>query len=344
MKLVKRPFGTLSDGRSVSLFTISSADMSISVTDLGCTVTSILLPAVADAPGDIVLGYSTLEGYVSNWSLFGATVGRYAGRIGGASFTLDGTTCVLHKNNSGNCLHGGFPFWQGMLWQAKPYRRAREAGVVFSRRSPDGEQGFPGNLDVRVTIGLTAGNDVVIRYGAKTDAPTPLNLTNHTYFNLAGHGAGPVLDHELTLFADSYLPVDGSGLPTGEICPVADTPFDFRTARPVGWSIGEKTLPGYDHTWAVRRTGKPVEPVAIVREPKTGRSLTVSSSLPGVQFYTAPGLAEKRGKNGFWYGSNEGFCLESQFFPDSPNRPAFPDATIRPGDQYMHTTVWHFGF
>jgi aldose 1-epimerase len=343
MKIKKRPFGTLSDGRKVSLYTISNGEMAFSVTNYGCTITSIMVPSASGRIDDVVLGYSTLEGYTRNPCFFGCLVGRFANRISGAEFTLVGETFHLTKNDNGNCLHGGKPGYHKMVWNAEPFTNTRETGVVFKRKSPAGEQGFPGDLDMRVSYSLTAENDIIIRYSAKTDAPTPVNLTNHTYFNLSGHQSCSILDHQVQLFCDRYVPVDAHAIPSGEILEVAGTPFDFRSPKPIGKDIGS-VKGGYDHNWEINRAGDALNPVAGVYDPASRRTLTVYSTQPGVQFYTGNFLNNEQGKDGEVYAKNQAFCLETQHFPDSPNREEFPDCILLPGDRYRQETVWHFEF
>lgn len=343
MKIKKRSFGVLSSGQKASLYTISNCEMSFSVTNFGCTITSIIVPSPKGKKDDIVLGYSTLEGYTRNTPYFGTLVGRYANRIANARFKLDGVSYDLTANDNGNCLHGGKPGYHKMIWKAEPFSNAREAGVVFKRTSESGEQGFPGTVDLQVSYSLTTQNDIIIRYTAKTDAATPVNLTNHTYFNLAGHDAGSILDHQVQLFCDRYTPVDGKMIPTGKILEVAGTPFDFRSPKAIGKDIG-LVSGGYDHNWEINRAGDGPHPVAGVFDPLSGRAMTVYSTQPGVQFYTGNFLNDEPGKNGEKYGKNSGFCLETQHFPDSPNRPEFPDSILMPGNQYRHQTIWHFDF
>ena len=344
MKLKKRPFGVLSDGKKVSLFTVSNGQMSFSATDYGCTITSIVLGTQDKMPVDVVLGYSTLEGYVRNPLFFGALIGRYANRIARASFSLDGKEYTLQNNDNGNCLHGGNPGWHKQLWEADVFKKQNEAGVVFTRISPDGEQGFPGNCPVRVIYSLTADNEIVIRYSARSDAPTPFNLTNHTYFNLAGQDSGPILDHRLQLFCDGYVPVDSIAIPVGGVSPVEGTPFDFRTAKRIGDGI-DQVPGGYDHNWAVNSAGDgALNPVAVLQEPVSGRTLSVYSTQPGVQFYAGNFIDGETGKNGFVYGNRSGLCLETQHFPDSPHRPECPGRILRPDTLYRQKTVWQFTF
>lgn len=343
MKIKKRAFGLLSNGKKVSLYTLSNKRMSFSVTDFGCIITSIMVPDSNGTVSDIALGYPTLEGYISNNVFFGCIVGRFANRIAKASFELTGRQHSLTANDNGNCLHSGNPGYHKVVWDSEPFSTSRECGVVFSRTSPAGEQGFPGELDIRVTYALTKNDDIVLRYHAASSEATPVNLTNHTYFNLAGHDSGSVLDHTVQLFADRYVPVDSVAIPLGQITDVAGTPFDFRTPKPIGKEISSVTG-GYDHNWEINRAGEGPSPVAGVFEPVSGRSLTVYSTQPGVQFYTGNYLSNEPGKDGAAYCKQGGFCLETQHFPDSPNRPEFPDSILLPGDTYEQETVWHFDF
>ncbi|MBN1617614.1 MAG: galactose mutarotase [Spirochaetales bacterium] len=343
MKIKKRLFGVLSNGQKVSLFTVSSRTMSFSVTNYGCIITSIMVPGKDGSMEDVALGYSTLDGYVHNPVFFGCIVGRYANRIAGASFTLDGKIHRLTANDGPNCLHSGRPGYHKMVWEATPFCKSSEAGVVFTRISPAGEQGFPGNCDLKVSYSLTADDNIVIKYLARTDEACPVNLTNHTYFNLSGAGSGTILDHSVQLFADHYLPVDAQAIPTGDLAPVEGTPFDFRTPKAIRRDI-EAVTGGYDHNWCVNRDDSSCAPVAGVYEPLSGRALTVYSTQPGVQLYTGNFLNGEKGKNGDVYGKHAGFCLETQHYPDSPNRPAFPDTVILPGERYNHETIWHFDY
>ncbi len=341
MKITKRIFGALSNGKRASLFTISNGEMSFSATDYGCIITSVLLGC--QNPIDVVLGYSTLEGYIKNPFYFGALIGRYANRIAGASFTLDGKEYHLTDNDGGNCLHGGNPGWHKMLWASSAFKKHDEAGVVFTRLSPAGEQGFPGSCSVRVVYSLNFKNEIVLRYYAHADAPTPFNLTNHTYFNLAGEYSPSILDHSLLLFADSYVPVDGAGIPTGGVAAVEGTPFDFRAPKRIGADIG--ALPeGYDHCWAINQTDKRVNPVAFLCDSASNKMLIVKSTQSGVQFYTGNFIENEVGKNGFVYRRRSALCLETQAFPDSPNNADFPDCILRPGELYRHKTIWKFSF
>ena len=341
MEIKKRTFGVLSNGKKASLFTLSNGEMAFSVTNYGCIITSVLVGC--QAPVDVVLGYSTLEGYIKNPYFFGAIIGRYANRIAGASFALDGKEYRLTDNDGGNCLHGGKPGWHKMLWEASAFKERDEAGVVFTRLSPAGEQGFPGACFTRVAYSLTACNEIVLRYYARSDAPTPVNLTNHTYFNLAGEDSGTILDHRLQIFADSYTPVDSAAIPTGGAAAVAGTPFDFRSPKRIGDEV-DAVPGGYDHNWVVRQKDEGMNPVAVLSDPASGRTLSISSTQPGVQFYAGNFIDREPGKNGFVYAKRSGLCLETQHFPDSPHNPDFPDCVLRPEESYRQKTVWKFGF
>jgi aldose 1-epimerase len=315
----------------------------------GAIVVSIKVPDRNGKVDDVVVGHDTLEGYLTRSRFFGAAVGRYGNRIGGAQFTLDGRTYPLAKNNGPNHLHGGLKGFDKVVWQAAVKEDPRGASVSFTRTSPDGEEGYPGTLDVSITYVVTAKGELVIEYQAKTDKPTHVNLTNHSYFNLAGDGSGDVLGHRLRLVADRYTPVDAGQIPTGELAPVAGTPFDFRTETPIGARIDAdheqlRIGGGYDHNFVITRKGEGLSPAARVVEPTTGRTLEVSTTEPGVQFYSGNRLdGSITGKSGHVYRARTGFCLETQHFPDSPNKPQFPTTVLRPGETYRSTTVFRFG-
>jgi aldose 1-epimerase len=296
-----------------------------------------------------VLGYDDPAAYVKdNSPYFGAIVGRYGNRIAGARFSLDGRTYPLAANNGVNHLHGGRRGFDKVLWQGEALR-GKGAAVAFTRTSVDGEEGYPGNLKVRVTYTLTDSNELAVSYVATSDKPTPVNLTQHTYFNLAGQGNGDILAHELRINADRYTPVDASLIPTGELAPVDKTPFDFRKLTAIGARIAsdhpQMTFgQGYDHNWVLARTGPGLSLAAEVYEPSSGRTLNVRTTEPGVQFYTGNFLdGTITGKDGRVYRRRYGFCLETQHFPDSPNQPTFPSATLRPGGTYRSQTVFATG-
>lgn len=343
MKIKRRRFGTLATGQRADLYTVSNGNMSFSATNFGCIITSVLLPNRIGTLDDVVLGFSTLDGYIRNDPYFGCLVGRYANRIAGAKFMLGGKTLQLEANDGPNCLHSGRNGYHKMLWDAEPFKNTREAGITFRRTSPSGEQGFPGTVDLRVTYSLTSENDIIIRYMAKTDEATPISLTNHTYFNLGGTFSPHILDHELQLFADRYVPVDSKAIPSGGLLDVAGTPFDFRSPKAIGRDM-EKVSGGFDHNWEINRSGEGPSPVAEVRDPQTGRRLSVWSTQPGVQFYSGNFLNGTLGKLGVFYGKHSGFCLETQEFPDAPNQADFPSSILLPGDRYSEQTIWHFDF
>ncbi len=343
--VTRASFGAIS-GQPVDIFTLRNANgIEIKATNYGGIITSIVVPDRNGRPGDIVLGFDDLQSYVKDSPYFGAIVGRYGNRIAKGHFTLDGHTYTLAVNNGPNHLHGGLEGFDKVIWRAEPLAGA--TGLVLSRRSPDGEEGYPGNLDVRVTYRLTDDNQLVIDYHATTDKATPVNLTQHSYFNLAGEG--DVLGHELTIDADRYTPVDANLIPTGELAPVAGTPFDFRKPTAIGARIDQpnqqlKNAGGYDHNWVLNRKGSALQLAARVVEPKTGRTLEVSTTQPGLQFYSGNFLdGTLKGKGGRVYQKHAGMCLETQHYPDSPNHPAFPSTVLRPGEQYDTQTVFRFG-
>ena len=328
----RRRFGQTPEGEAVWLYWLENRQgLKVSVATYGATVVNILAPDRRGRTRDIALGFDRLAPYLKRGPYFGCTVGRFANRIGGARFTLDGKTYRLSRNEGRNSLHGGPGGFAARLWQAEPIPGA--AAVRFFRRSPHGEEGYPGNLDVSVTFTLTARNELRIAYQAKTDRPTIVNLTNHTYFNLAG--AGLILGHELTLRADRYLPVDRESIPLGKSRPV-DGVMDFRKPRAIG------ARPGYDHTYVLKRV-KDSRPDARLQDPRSGRWLEMRTDQPGVQLYTGNHLNGIRGKGGRPYPRYAGLCLETQHFPDSPRHPDFPSTVLRPGRIFQTRTVFRFG-
>jgi aldose 1-epimerase len=343
--VTRSSFGTVS-GQNVEIFTLRNAHgVEVKAASYGAIITSIVTPDRNGRPGDIVLGFDTIEGYLKDSPYFGAVVGRYGNRIAKGRFTLDGHTYSLATNNGPNHLHGGLKGFDKVVWKAELLQG--KTGVAFSRRSPDGEEGYPGNLDVRIAYELTDRNELVIDYHATSDKATPVNLTQHSYFNLAGDG--DILGHQLMIAADRYTPVDNTLIPTGDLAPVEGTPFDFRTATAIGARIDQaneqlKNGGGYDHNWVLTRKDASRQLAARVVEPKTGRTLEVSTTEPGVQFYTGNFLDGKVvGKGGRAYQRRSGLCLETQHFPDSPNQPKFPSTILRPGGAYESQTVFTFG-
>jgi aldose 1-epimerase len=346
--VTRAAFGSLPDGTPVEAFTFTnSAGASVTVLDYGGIVTSIRVPDRAGKLDDVVLGYDTLAGYLAEGAFNGAIAGRYANRIGGARFSLDGQTYTLAANNGPNTLHGGVKGFNRVVWHAEPFERAGAAGVVLRHTSPDGDEGFPGTLSVTVTYTFDDRNALAIDYQAVTDKPTVVNLTNHSYFNLGGDGSGDVLAQRLTINAQRYTPVDDTLIPLGELAEVAGTPLDFRTATPIGARIadpGLKPAKGYDHNYVIDRTGPGEVVAARVEDPKSGRTLEVRTTEPGVQLYTANHLdGSKPARAGHLYVRHAAFCLETQHFPDSPNKPAFPTTTLRPGEKFESRTVYAFG-
>jgi aldose 1-epimerase len=321
--------------------------MEVTAIAYGGIITSLKVPDRNGTLGDVVLGFDHLEGYLKGHPFFGAIVGRYGNRIGGATFTLDGQTYTLAKNNGPNHLHGGVKGFDKVLWKMAAI--AGQNAIELTRTSPDGEEGYPGNLAVKVTYTLTDRNELIVDYEATTDKATPVNLTQHSYFNLAGEGSGDILGHELTINADRYTPVDATLIPTGEIASVEGTPFDFRQATPIGARINAdhpqlKAGGGYDHNWVLNRSGEGLQLAARVVEPKSGRTLEVRTLEPGVQFYAGNFLdGSITGKGGHVYGHRTGFCLETQHYPDSPNKPNFPSTILQQGQQYKTRTVFTFG-
>jgi aldose 1-epimerase len=344
----REAFGKAGDGTPVEVFTLTNkAGVEIKAISFGAIITSIRVPDRTGALADVALGFDTIDGYLREHPFFGAVVGRYGNRIGKASFTLDGRTYKLAANNGPNHLHGGVRGFDKYVWTAEVPNGV--TGVAFTRTSPDGEEGYPGTVQARVSYVLSDANELSIEYRATTDKATPINLTQHTYFNLAGHNGGSIVDHELTLAADRYTPVDSTLIPTGELAPVAGTPLDFRQPARIGARIDDphqqiKFGLGYDHNWVINRKGGGLQHAARVYEPKSGRTLEVQTTEPGVQFYTGNFLdGTLKGKDGAVYNRRNGFCLETQHYPDSPNKPAFPSTIVKPGQAYQSQTVWRFG-
>ena len=345
-------FGRLPDGTDVGLFALSNArGLEVRAIAYGAILVSVRAPDRRGRLDDIVLGCDDLEGYLARSRYFGAVVGRYGNRIANGRFTLDGRTFQLATNNGPNHLHGGVKGFDKVVWRAQPYARDGHTAVAFSYTSPDGEEAYPGTLNARVSYALTERNELVVEYEATTDKPTPVNLTQHTYFNLAGEGRGDILQHVLSLDADRFTPVDETMIPTGDLAPVGGTPFDFRQPTAIGARIGvaDEQLrrgAGYDHNFVLTAgaagSGHLVHATRVV-EPASGRTLDVATTEPGVQFYSGNHLAGQIGKGGHAYGPRTGFCLETQHFPDSPNHPHFPSTILRPGETYQSKTVFTFG-
>jgi aldose 1-epimerase len=350
--VVKSSFGTLADGTAVDLYTLTNAKgLEMRVTNYGAIIVSLKVPDKAGALGDVVLGYNKIDDYVKDTPYFGAVVGRYGNRIGGSKFTLDGKTYKLTANDGVNTLHGGLKGFDKLLWTAIP--AASGAALQLSLTSKDGDEGYPGTLQLLVTYTLTDENALIVDYLAKADKATPVNVTQHSYFNLAGEGVGTIDNHVMQIHADKYTPVAKGLIPTGELASVEGTPFDFRTPTAIGARIAS-THPqmvlgsGYDHNWVINwppgMAADKLAPVVRVTEPTTGRTLEVESTEPGVQFYTGNFLdGHLVGKSNRPYVKRGAFCVETQHFPDSPNQPKFPSTIVRPGKDYQSQTVFRFG-
>lgn len=343
----RHEFGVTPAGETVERFVLTNANgISVALLSLGCIIQSIDIPDRDGALANVALGFGRFEDYLDNHPFFGCVAGRYANRIAGGSFELDGHRYQLTVNRPPNTLHGGEKGFNRFVWESAPLTDGR-SGVVFHRISPDGEEGFPGSLDVTVTYVLTDQNDLSIDYHATTDKPTIVNLTNHCYFNLAGEGNGSVESHRLQLHASAYTPVDADLIPTGELRSVAGTPFDFRFGKPIGQGLRSndeqiQLALGFDHNFVLDGNG--LKDAAMVMHPASGRTMTVRTTKPGVQFYAGNHLkGDYYGPSGRSYRQSDGFALETQFFPNSPNEPNFPASALRPDREYHHQTILTFG-
>lgn len=348
-------FGTAPDGRAADLYTLRAdgpaGAVRLDVTSYGGHLVRAVVPGRDGAAADVALGYDDLAGYVAGKAYFGALVGRYANRIARGRFTLDGKTYHLATNNGPNALHGGLVGFDRAVWDAEPFERADAAGVVLRHTSPDGDEGYPGTLHATVTYTLRDGGTFAIDYEATSDAPTPVNLTQHAYWNLAGHAAGSIEGHELTVAAERYTPVDETQIPTGELRSVTGTPFDFRAPHVIGERIDAEDPQlriggGYDHNWVLADAPRALAFAARAYEPRSGRVLEVHTTEPGIQVYSGNSMPEGvggPGKEGARYGRRGGLALETQHFPDSPNQPAFPSTILRPGATFRSRTEFRFG-
>ena len=349
-EIPRESFGKLPDGREALLYTLRNAHgMEARITNYGGIIVSLTAPDSKGHPGDIVLGFDSLQGYRDKSPYFGALIGRYGNRIAYGEFTLDGVKYKLAKNNGPNSLHGGITGFDKVLWHAETFKSSNRVGIVLTYTSENGEEGYPGTLKASVTYTLTDKNELIFEYQATTDKATPVNLTQHSYFNLAGEGSGDILEHRLKLNADRFTPVDKTLIPTGELRPVQGTPFDFRKPEAIGARINDKNEQlefggGYDHNFVLnRRKGSELLLAARVDEAKTGRVMEVFTTEPGIQFYSGNFLdGTITGKNGHVYGHRSGFCLEAQHYPDSPHHPSFPSTILRPGETYRSRTIYKF--
>ncbi|QTP54237.1 galactose mutarotase [Billgrantia sulfidoxydans] len=355
--LDKSSFGQLPDGRQVDVYRMTNANgIEMRVINYGGIILSLKTPDVDGDFDDIVLGFDSLEEYLSDTyrqanPYFGALIGRYGNRIAGGQFSLDGETHSLATNDGANHLHGGQQGFDRVLWQAEPFESNEGAGLTLRYTSEDGEEGYPGRLETEVTYTLTDADELIIDYRATTDKATPVNLTQHSYFNLEGEGGDSILDHRLMINADAFTPVDDTLIPTGEIRSVEGTPFDFTQPTPIGERIGQDNEQlafgkGYDHNFVLAEQGaSSSEPVLAARvwEPDSGRLLEILTTEPGIQFYSGNFLAgDLTGKKGQAYEHRSGFALETQHFPDSPNQEAFPSTVLEPGETYRSRTIYRF--
>jgi aldose 1-epimerase len=347
-KVTKQIFGKLADGREVASYTlVNSRGMKVSIISFGAAVTALCVPDRNGKLEDVVLGYDSLDGYVQDNCYFGAIVGRYGNRIGKGRFKLDDKAYQLSINDGENHLHGGKTGFNKVLWQAKEALDPDGPALALTVVSPDGDQGYPGTVKLTVTYTLTDKNELRIDYEGTTDRTTILNPTHHSYFNLTGSFTHTILDHLLTIDADFITPVDKGLIPTGKLMPVSGTPMDFRKPTAIGARIGDPFEQlafgkGYDHNWVLNLYDGKVRRVADLYDPASGRRMTVYTDQPGLQFYSGNFLDGKARGKGVEYGFRTGLCLEAQCFPDSPNQPSFPSATLRPGQVYRQTTIYQF--
>ncbi len=344
------PFGRMPDGKAVEVYTLTNVrGMEVRAITYGAVIQAIRVPDRAGRLDDIALGYDSMQGYLTSSPYFGAVVGRYANRIARGRFALEGRTYRLAINNGPNHLHGGLKGYDKVLWKAQAFQRGDTVGVTFQHTSPDGDEGYPGTLRVSVSYSLNPSNELVVEYRAIADRATPVNLSQHSYFNLAGEGRGDILGHVLEINADRYTPVDSTLIPTGELASVAGTPFDFRSPVAIGARIDQpdpqlKYGKGYDHNFVLNRTGGALVHAVHVLDPETGRTLDIATTEPGLQFYSGNFLdGTITGKSGHRYRHRSALVLETQHFPDSPNQPSFPSTILRSGQEYRSKTVFTFG-
>jgi aldose 1-epimerase len=346
-EIKKQAFGMTASREAVELYTLTNANgMEARIMTYGGTVVSLKVPDRHGKLGDVVLGYETLDSYLKNSPYFGAIIGRYGNRIGKARFSLNGKEYTLGKNNGENTLHGGLKRFGTVVWKAKEVKSKDGEGLELTYLSKDGEEGFPGNLSVTVTYALTNQNELKIEYSARTDKTTVVNLTNHSYFNLAGEGS--ILQHQLLINASRFTPVDAALIPTGELRSVKGTPMDFTQFAGIGTRIDQQDEQltfgrGYDHNWVLNNATGKLAVAARAYEPISGRVMEVLTTEPGIQFYSGNFLdGSITGKGGQVYKQRYGFCLETQHFPDSPNKPGFPSTVLKPGQKYNTTTIYKF--
>jgi aldose 1-epimerase len=347
--IAKASFGNTADGKAIDIYTLTNSHgVEAKIITYGGTVVSLKVPDKSGKLGDIVLGFDSIGDYEKGTAYFGALIGRYGNRISKGKFTLDGKEYTLAVNNGVNHLHGGIKGFDKVVWSARPFVDAAGANLELSYFSRDGEEGYPGNLNVKVVYTLSENTELKIVYSATTDKATVVNLTHHSYFNLAGAGSGSILGTQLMINAERFTPTDNGSIPTGELRSVKGTPFDFTKATVIGARIDQdneqlKFGNGYDHNWILNKKGNELSLAATAYDATSGRFMEVLTTEPGVQFYSGNFLdGSIKGKNGQDYPRRSGFCLETQHFPDSPNEPNFPSTVLRPGQKYSQTTVYKF--
>lgn len=348
MAITKREFGSMPDGELVFLYTLKNENGVIaSFTDLGATWVSMVVPDREGTMSDVVQGFDFAQDYIANTAHFGAPIGRNANRIGQAVFSLNGKKYQLYANDGENNLHSGPNLYHDRVWDVETYEGELGSQIMFSLFSPDGDQGYPGNAQIRVTYTLTPDNSVMIAYSMVADEDTVANFTNHSYFNLKGHDAGDILTQKVQIFADSFTPADAASIPTGEILSVEGTPMDFRVPKPIGQDIDADYVQiqmghGFDHNWVLNQTEDKLFLAAVAVDEESGRKMEVYTDLPGMQFYTANFLDHVKGKGGAYYERRSSYCFETQYFPDAVNKPEFPSPILKAGEEYRTTTVYKF--
>jgi aldose 1-epimerase len=348
MTIERAVFGKMPDGTPAQLYTLASpGGLEATISDYGGVVVSLAVPDRDGIPGDVVLGYDTLKGYLADRFYFGGIIGRFANRIAGGRFTLDGVDYSLAQNDGENHLHGGFRGFDKVVWQAEPHGGSGWPALRLTYVSTDGEEGYPGNLSVQVTYTVGGAYELRADYVASTDKPTVINLTNHSYFNLSGTADRDILDHVVVIDADRFTPAGPGLIPTGELAPVGGTPMDFRRPTAIGARIEQRYDQllagfGYDANYVLNRAGAAPTLAARVTDPVSGRALELLTTEPGLQFYSGNFLSEVSGKQGKVYRKRYGFCLEPQHFPDSPHQPEFPSVVLRPGQTYKQTSIYRF--
>ncbi len=342
----KEEFGKTPDGEPVNLYTIKNSNgIELKVSEFGATLVSLKVPDKAGNFADIILGFDNLEGYINDAAYLGVTAGRYANRIAKGKFTLDGKEYTLATNDGENHLHGGIKGFGKQVWKGEELKSNEGTGVEFTYLSKDGEEGYPGNLENTVKYILNDNNELKIVLKSKTDKATPVNLTNHAYFNLKGEGNGTILGHKLELNAKEYTPVDNGLIPTGEIKSTEGTPLDFPELEAIGSRIDKvdkKFSGGYDHNFIITKSDEPLSIVCKVVEPESGRAMEIYATMPGAQFYSGNFLDGFKGKGGKAYNQHYGFCIEPQYYPDSPNKPNFPSCILNPGEERTETILYKF--